>query len=118
MEHNARHRNASLAARYFRISRQSSSTWKRRYDPNDLSSLENRSSRPRQVRQRSWTTAQILAVKAVREQHPRWGKDKLVVVLRDQGMLLSPSMVRRILRYLPASDQLAEPIRAMRACSW
>ena len=113
MEHYARHGNASLTARYFGISRQTFYTWKRRYNPIDLSSLEDRDSRPKHVRQRTWTTEQILAVKEIRERYPRWGKDKLVVLLRQQGMDLSTSMVGRILRYLKQNGQLVEPIRAM-----
>lgn len=113
MEHHARHGNASLTARYFGISRQTFYLWKRRYIPTDLSSLEDRDSRPRRVRQRTWTIEQILAVKEIRERYPRWGKDKLVVLLRQQGMVLSTSMVGRILRYLKRSGQLVEPIWAM-----
>jgi putative transposase len=113
MEHYQRHGRASLTARYFGISRQTFYTWKRRYDPQDLSSLESRSSQPKRVRRRTWTTEQILAVTAIRAQRPRWGKDKLVVLLREQGMWLSTSMVGRILRYLKDAGQLVEPIRAI-----
>lgn len=113
MEHHRRQGNASLTARRFGISRQTFYTWKRRYNPDDLSSLESRSSRPHQVRSRTWTIEQILAVKEIRERYPRWGKDKLVVLLRQQGMELSTSMVGRILRYLKHNGQLVEPLRAM-----
>lgn len=113
MEHYARHGSVTFTARHFGISRQTFYIWYRRYDPDDLSSLEDRSSRPRRVRQRSWTTEQILAVKALREAHPRWGKDKLVVLLRRRGMRLSTSMVGRMLAYLWASGQLIEPMRAV-----
>jgi hypothetical protein len=44
MEHHAKHRSVSPTARYFGISRQTFYTWYRRYDPNDLWSLESRSS--------------------------------------------------------------------------
>lgn len=113
MEHYAQHGRVAFTARHFGISRQTFYTWYRRYDPNDLTSLEDRSSRPRRGRQRSWTTEQILAVKELREAHPRWGKDKLVVLLRRQRMVLSTSMVGRILAYLQASGQLVEPVRAV-----
>lgn len=113
MEHYAQHGSVSLTARHFGISRQTFYTWYRRYDPNDLTSLEARSSRPRRVRRRRWTTEQILAVKALREAHPRWGKDKLVVLLHRAGRALSTSMVGRILAYLQASGQLVEPGRAV-----
>ncbi len=51
------------------------------YDPNDLRSLEDRSSRPRRPRRPTWSLAQAEAVRVLREAHPRWGKDKLQPVL-------------------------------------
>lgn len=113
MEHYARHGSVSFTARHFGISRQTFYSWYRRYDPDDLRSLEARSSQPRRGRRRSWTTAQILAVKELREAHPRWGKDKLVIMLRRTGMALSTSMVGRMLAYLPVSGELEEPLRAV-----
>ena len=42
-------RNAALTWRHFGISRQSFYRWKRRYDPENLVSLEDRSHRPHQA---------------------------------------------------------------------
>jgi hypothetical protein len=39
-------------------------------------------------------------VLALRQQYPRWGKDKLVVLLRREQLTVSTSMVGRILTYL------------------
>jgi putative transposase len=49
-------------------------------------------------------------VLSLREQYPRWGKDKLVVLLRRQGSVVSTSMVGRILKQLKDSGQLLEPL--------
>ena len=57
----------------------------------------------------TWTLEQLRAVRAVRERYPRWGKDKLVVLLRRQGLRLSSSMVGRILARLRRSGELREP---------
>ena len=47
MNHYESHgRNAALTCRYFGISRQTFCRWRRRYDPQDLSRLEERSHRP------------------------------------------------------------------------
>jgi putative transposase len=46
----------------------------------------------------------------LREQYPRWGKDKLVVLLRREGVVVSTSMVGRILKHLKESGQLVEPL--------
>jgi len=53
-----------------------------------------------------------LAVLHLREQYPRWGKDKLVVLLRQEGWQVSTSMVGRVLKYLKARGVLREPIRS------
>src|SRR5690606_20905761 len=49
------------------------------------------------------------AVRQAREAHPRWGKDKLAVVLRRDGILLSVSMIGRILTDLKRRNVLREP---------
>ena len=41
----------------------------------------------------------------------RWGKDKLVVLLRREGVVLSSSMVGRILVRLRHTGELREPAR-------
>ena len=105
----ARRENAALTCRYFGISRQTFYRWKRRYDPRDLTSLEERSHRPRQVRHPTWSPELARAVLEIREQRPRWGKDKLAVLLRREDWQLSTSMVGRILTSLKTRGVLREP---------
>jgi len=45
-----------------------------------------------------------------RERYPRWGKDKLVVLLSRDGMDISVSMVGRILKKLKERGILREPV--------
>src|SRR5579863_440515 len=98
MTHYLQHgRNAAFTCRHFGISRQTFYRWWRRYDAHNISTLEERSHRPQRLRQPTWTAAQSHAVLALRREYPRWGKDKLVVLLRRQGFRLSISMVGRIL---------------------
>ena len=48
----------------------------------------------------------------MRRRYPRWGKDKLVVLLRAEGRaVLSTSMVGRILKRLKRRGLLVEPLR-------
>jgi len=47
----------------------------------------------------------------LRLQFPRWGKDKLVVLLRPQGEAVSTSMVGRILTRLKQRGRLVEAPR-------
>jgi transposase InsO family protein len=103
--------NASLTCRRFGVSRQTFYRWLRRYEPYNLATLEDRSCVPRRRRHRAWTTAQVLAVHALRERYPRWGKEKLQRLLAAAGTLLSISTVGRILAYLKKAGQLKEPLR-------
>ncbi|MDA8218754.1 MAG: integrase core domain-containing protein [Dehalococcoidales bacterium] len=104
-------RNASLTCRHFDISRPTLYRWLHRYQPRNLRSLEDRGCVPKHRRTPAWTLAQMAAVRRLREQYPRWGKDKLVVLLRHEGLELSTSMVGRILRRLRVTGQLVEPKR-------
>ena len=102
-------RNAALTCRHFGISRQTFYRWKRRFDRHDLTSLEDRSHRPHQLRQPTWTPELAERVLALRKQYPRWGKDKLVVLLRREKRHASTSMVGRILARLKQQGALHEP---------
>ena len=77
-------RNASFTCRHFGISWQSFYRWWRRYDPQDISTLEGRSHRPRRLRQATRTPKVVDRVLALRRKYPRWGKDKLVVLLHQK----------------------------------
>ena len=112
MDHYAAHGNAALTCRYFGISRQTFYRWKGRYNSRGLRSLEERSHRPRRLRKPTWSRELALAVLHLREQYPRWGKDKLVVMIRDRGWQVSTSMVGRILSSLKARGVLREPLRS------
>src|ERR1700676_3981379 len=85
--------NVAHTCRHFGISRQTFYRWQRRYDRYDLTSLEERSHRPRQCRQPTWAFPLEEKVLGLRLQFPRWGKDKLAVLLRRQKLAVSVSMV-------------------------
>jgi len=104
-------RNARLTCRHFDISPQTFYRWRRRYHPRRLESLEDRSRRPRRVRQPTWSSELAQAVLELREQYPRWGKDKLQPLLRDAGWSVSTSMVGRIISQLRKRGVLVEPPR-------
>ena len=109
--YNSHNHNARLTGRHFDISPQTFYRWKRRYDPYHLKSLEDRSCRPKKLRQPTYSTELATAVQRLREEYPRWGKDKLVVLLRREGFICSTSMVGRILYRLKARGVLIEPVR-------
>jgi len=102
--------NARLTCRYFGISPQTFYRWKRRYDPRYPDNLEDRSHKPKHLRQPTWSPELAQQVLRLREEYPRWGKDNLCELLRDQGRQVSASMVGRILRWLKERGVLKEPI--------
>ncbi len=109
--HERHGRNVSRTARHFGYSRPTVYRWLGRYDRFRLETLEDRPSRPLRRRRPTWTLAELVAVRSLRSAYPRWGKDKLAVLLRRQGLALSVSMVGRILARLSATGELREPRR-------
>jgi len=102
--------NARLTCRHFDISPQTFYRWKRRYNPANLKSLEDHSRRPRHVRQPTASADLIEAVLRMRQQRPRWGKEKIAKLLNEESWKVSISMVGRILKRLRDRGVLREPI--------
>src|ERR1700731_2071767 len=111
MDFYRRTQNVALTCRHFGISRQTFYRWLKRYEPLDLTSLEERSHCPHRQRRPTWSFLLERKVLTLRLQFPRWGKDKLAVLLREQKFTVSTSMVGRILTRLKRSGQLIEPPR-------
>ena len=76
-------REASLA---FQVPIPTIYRWRQRYRPDDLTSLECRSRRPKTTRKQQWTAAQEQAVLSLRQQSARMGKCPLQGLLRRQGI--------------------------------
>ena len=98
--------NASLSARHFGVSRSTLHDWLRRYKQEDQRGLEDRSRRPKRVRQPTWSAELEARVLALRQANPRWGKDTLTPILRREGVSVSVSMVGRILGKLKRGGRL------------
>lgn len=75
--------NVAKTCRYFGISRQVFYKWKRVYDPQNLWSVETRSTEPKRKRQKEITGEQEMRVVALRKSHIRWGKIKLSKLYED-----------------------------------
>jgi transposase len=102
--------NARQTCRHFGISPDTFYRWKKRYKPADLRSLEDHSRRPKRVRHPTWSVETVEEILKLREEYPRWGKDKLAVLLKGKGIKISVSMVGRILKYLKGRGILKEPV--------
>ena len=103
-------RNARATCVHFHISPDTFYRWKKRYQPDKLSSLEERSHRPYHLRQHTWNKETVEAVRELREKYPRWGKAKITCLLIGQGIQISESMVGRIIKYLKDRGVLREPL--------
>jgi transposase InsO family protein len=102
--------NVSLTARHFGHSRTSVQAWLKAYKAHGPAGLEDKSHRPHKLRQATWSRELEQRVLELREQYPRWGKDKLVVLLRREDVIVSTSMVGRLLKQLKESGELVEPL--------
>lgn len=85
--------------------------WKRRYNPRNLSTLEDdKTTRtPIKLRQPETDPRLVQRLKELREKHPRWGKKKLWKLLQREGYHTSISTVGRTLDRLRAQGRLKEP---------
>jgi len=108
--YNSHNHNARLTCRYFGISPQTFYRWKKRYDPKHIEGLEDLPHRPRHLRQPAYSVELVEAVLRLREEYPRWGKDKLVILLHREGFASSASTVGRILKKLKGRGVLKEPL--------
>lgn len=70
--------------------------------------LEEGSRAPRRRRKPTWEPELAQAVLRLRQQFPRWGKDKLAVLLARESQSVSTSMVGRILTSLEKRGVLRE----------
>ncbi|MCJ7666993.1 MAG: helix-turn-helix domain-containing protein, partial [Anaerolineae bacterium] len=101
--------SSTEASQVLGIPRSTLYRWQKRLREKGPEGLENRSRKPRHRRQRTWGPELAQAVLRLREQYPRWGKDKLVVLLGREGWQASTSMVGRLLCHLKTRGVLKEP---------
>ena len=93
--------SAEEAARAVGASRASLYRWEKRLEP--------RSRRPHRQRQPTWTSALMRKIERLRADHPMWGKRKLAVLLRREGIAVSVSVGSRgsLYQYVAQEDVTA-----------
>ncbi len=104
-----------LTARHFGFSPDTISRWARGHATRRMEGLEPRSRRPRRVRQSEIPLATVQRIQALREQYPRWGREKLRVLLEGEGIYLSAKSIDRVIGRLEARGVLREPLRPRKA---
>lgn len=100
-----------LTARHFGFSPDTISRWGRVYRTHGVAGLEPRSRRPRRVRQPQTPLAVVQRIQELREQYPRWGREKLRVLLEREGVTMSAKTIDRVIARLKARGVLREPLR-------
>ena len=73
------------------------SRWVRAYARGGLAGLEPRSRRPKRVRQPQTPVAVVQWVQALGEQYPRWGPEKLRILLARARINLSAKSIDRVI---------------------
>lgn len=85
-------------AAYFGITTTTLRRWIKRFNPEDLSSLEERSHTPKQLRSSNVAPEVITLIRNYREADPLMGKERIAVLLQQEyGIALSASTVGRII---------------------
>lgn len=104
--------NARLTCRHFGITPDTFYRWKARYKPKNLKSLEADpgKKRPHTLRAPVTPFAVVSVIRSLREQYPRWGKEKIARLIWKQGISVSVSTVGRTITRLKEKGLLREPI--------
>lgn len=103
-------KNARKTCRHFDISPDTFYRWLKRYNPKNLKTLEDHPHIAKHLRQPTWSFNTENRVLKMREENPRWGKQKLAKLLHEEGIRISVSMVGRILKRLKYRGLLIEPV--------
>lgn len=92
-------KNAALTCRYFGISRKTFYYWKKRYDPFNLKTLEDKSRAPKRTRKPEITTLQEQRIVCLRKKYIRYSKFKLAVIYqRMYGENISSWKIQRTIQ--------------------
>lgn len=102
-------RRLRLAARHFGYSPDTVSRWVRAFAQEKMAGLEDQSRRPTKVRTPTTPSAVVIRIRKLRERYPRWGREKLRVLLAREGIVVSAKTIDRTLARLRARNELKEP---------
>jgi len=90
--------NISLTARHFGRSRYTVREWVKRFKEKGIMGLNDRSHRPKRLRQPTIPSTLVVKVVKLRKQYPAWSKYKIEAILKREGIKVSASTVGRILK--------------------
>lgn len=78
--------NAALTCRHFGINRSYFYYWRKRYDKNNLCSLENQSTAPNNKRQPSYSPELVSKITKIRKENPTYSGKKIHAILEREGI--------------------------------
>ena len=107
-----------LTARHFGYSPDTISRWAKGYEGGGVRGLEPRSRRPHRVRQPQVSVEVVERIQALREQYPRWGREKLRVLLEREGVPISAKGIDRVIGRLKARGVLREAVQPHKTARW
>ncbi|HEV8229537.1 MAG TPA: helix-turn-helix domain-containing protein [Candidatus Limnocylindria bacterium] len=96
-------------ARHFGHSPDTVSRWAEAYYARGVEGLFDRSRRPKKVRTPTTPLATAMRIRELRERYPRWGREKLRILLERDGITVSAKTIDRTLARLRARGDLREP---------
>ena len=85
------------ASRHFDIPEATIRYWRLRYNPYDLKSLEDRSRRPKRCRRSEVPYEVIERVIELRQEYKGWGKVKIQILLKREGIYVGQSRIQKII---------------------
>jgi putative transposase len=107
-----------LTARHYGFSPDTISRWAGGYATRGVQGLEPRSRRPLRVRQPEIALSTVQRIQALRERYPRWGREKLRVLLEREGIYVSAKSIDRVIGRLKARGVLREPLQPRKVARW
>jgi transposase len=108
------HRDVSLTARHFGISRKTFYKWLARFEKEFLRGLEDEPRTPRRRRRRQYTARQYENVVYLRQQYLRYGKVKLLEIYRRQHPDDTTISLWKIQCIITTAGLYYEPVRQAR----
>ncbi|MBI2443515.1 MAG: helix-turn-helix domain-containing protein [Candidatus Levybacteria bacterium] len=94
-----KYKNSRLTCRHFGISPSTFYHWKRKYNPENLQSLEDTASRrPKNLRRAKWNFQTLILIQRLLENRPHSKNKAIQVFLAKQGVQLSASTMTRVMK--------------------
>ena len=96
--HRQHNNNVSLTARHFGLGRMTMYRWIKELKHYGPVGLNEKSRRPKRLRQPTISSNTVMRIVQLREQYPAWSKYKLKVLLARENIYVSASSIGRILK--------------------